>query len=516
MIKSMRRTCSVLLCLTLFVPSLVTAQKGHDDTVPSITDPPVATDITEKKTNGKAKNLNLDSKMLYGQYNNIITLFSITQNFSNFTYQLNSDLKRSNDYGYQNTSFYESAIGFTGKADFSESWKFIPELEVNNESHGMYKNSYFSREEKDKVILSFKNDYKVLPSRWDFNLGGAYYVHRLVSAQSADVLKSDFFKDNGEVGWEKIWSASNKLSFGSKCSTYNYATSNDDLTSDRVGDFSNDIFCYNELLWSFKLIEFIKLDLGGIVNWNSDYDKREGFFPSWKAEVSTPGLKYTSFELSYIWDLRPFEPENFYFDRKYIKPTYDLPPGEVHYFDAKTGVEFRNTSSSRVYLERLKVKGSGSYRIEKNFYNFYPLEENVLSAVPTEAEFITIRGDTIFDVRIFQNQLRIGFNYEYYHFWADVNITYYPAHSLGNQIKFKEKRWELEWSNSYLGERYIDISDERRLPSTIIGNLSFQFRMLETFYFYATVENLYDRKFSYRNGYPEPGRILLSGLRIII
>ncbi len=68
------------------------------------------------------KNVNIDARMLYGQKNNIDASFSIIQNLRNFAYQLNSNLMRSNDFGYKNSSFYESEIGFTGKADLSNTW----------------------------------------------------------------------------------------------------------------------------------------------------------------------------------------------------------------------------------------------------------------------------------------------------------------------------------------------------------------------------------------------------------
>ncbi|HNW29438.1 MAG TPA: hypothetical protein PKN50_13255, partial [Spirochaetota bacterium] len=94
-------------------------------------------------------NFNIDALVLYGQYNRILWLGSLTQSFDSFTYQLNSNFSRSNDFGYHNSSYYDNGIGFTGEADITEKWKMTPEVEVGNESHGMFSNPFYSREEKD-------------------------------------------------------------------------------------------------------------------------------------------------------------------------------------------------------------------------------------------------------------------------------------------------------------------------------------------------------------------------------
>jgi len=84
------------------------------------------------KKEEKSRNFNVDALILYGQSNRILWDAGITQSFDTFTYQLNSDFSRSNDYGYKNSRFYDNEIGFSGTADLSENWKFTPEAEVSN------------------------------------------------------------------------------------------------------------------------------------------------------------------------------------------------------------------------------------------------------------------------------------------------------------------------------------------------------------------------------------------------
>jgi hypothetical protein len=154
------------------------------------------------------RNVNIDAELMYGQYNNIFSAFSIIQSNEQFTYQLNTEFKRSNDFGYTNSSFYDNSVEFTGQTELLKNWTFIPIINIYNESHGMFDNAFFSREEKDKIVLLMKNEYKPSPTRWQFNYGGAQYVHRLVGD---DALKSSFNKFNEEIEWDFVFSASHQL-----------------------------------------------------------------------------------------------------------------------------------------------------------------------------------------------------------------------------------------------------------------------------------------------------------------
>ena len=504
-----KRTVSALFIILLSCMTLPVF--GQEADLPGDVTPDEIT-VTEKtdetKEKSRFRNVNIDARMMYGQYNNLFSAFSIIQNYDRFTYQLNSDLKRSNDFGYKNSSFYESEIGFTGKGEITESWKLLPQIEVNNESHGMFTNSNYSREEKDRIIIAFKNEYKPTPSRWDINFGGGQYVHRLVSAKSVDVISSDFHKINGELGWEYIWSASNRVRLDSRVAFYEYSSSGVD----------NDYFITNELTGSFKLTEYIKFMLGPVLSWNHDDD----LFISGKIDVSLSGMKNYSLGASYSYDLIPFTPEDFYFEKKYIRPSYNLPPAKVHHAEIRSGVEFSFGKGSGFSVNKVRLRGSGIHERNNNYYNHYTYynelsqPEDVLSAEPVPVDSIRFRADGIVDLSIFRRELKVEINYEYAGYSSDQNITYQPAHQFGGTLNFRENGWEIELTNSLMSSVYVEPDDDRKLDSVFYGTFSLQLKVFETFYIYGKIDNLYDSAYSYRDGYPEPGRTYLAGLRIIL
>jgi hypothetical protein len=458
-----------------------------------------AQETGEKKK--KSFNVNIDSKIMYGMYNNLFTYFSLAQSFDKFSYQLNASLARSNDYGYRNTSFYEVEAGFSGIAEFTETWKFIPQIEVTTESHGMYDNAYYSREEKDKIIATLKNEYKPTPSRWDFNVGGGQYVHRLVSATTSDVDKNEFYKLNGEIGWEYVWSASNKFRIDSQASYYNYSPW-----------AADDLAIYNEFIWSFKLLEYLKIEPGFIYIWNID----AGHFPSGKINVSSSGLKYTSLELSYVYDLIPFKPEELYFEQKFVDPDYELPPGKAHHLTFKGSLDFKFSSENKAYLKLIKVKVAADFEDNSAFCNYYPLAENVLSASTLHTLFYTIKADFIFDLAIYQTMLRLALNYQYMGFSASKNITYRPEHRAEAILRLTTKWIDVEWGNAYNSSVYVNPDTGKRLDWFVLGNIEVQGKVLESFSIFARVNNLYAEDYNLRDGYPEPGIIFLGGLRVVI
>lgn len=278
---------------------------------PVATSSPINTSVSSKNSENTDQkyNVNIDAELLYGQYNNIFSAISLIQNNKTFAYQLNSEFKRSNDFGHKNSSFYNNEIGFTGKADLNKTWTFIPEIAVNNESHGMFDNAIFSREEKDKIVVFLKNEYKPTPARWHFNFGGAQYVHRL---NGDDPISFNCYKLNEEIKWEYIWSASNSFALRHYYWQYFYK----DVAA------KNDSHVANEILLNFKLTEYVKLTGGAIIDWNRD----SGWFPSGKVLLSSTSLKYFSVEGSYSYTLNPFQPEDLYFNQKYIEPRGSLPP----------------------------------------------------------------------------------------------------------------------------------------------------------------------------------------------
>ncbi len=72
-------------------------------------------------------------------------------------YYLRSYFKRSNDFGYgdkvyENTSFYENRISFTGNIDFNDNTRMTIDTTVDGDSRGTGNNLVYSREVKEKVL----------------------------------------------------------------------------------------------------------------------------------------------------------------------------------------------------------------------------------------------------------------------------------------------------------------------------------------------------------------------------
>jgi len=419
------------------------------------------------------------------------------------------DRKRSNDFGYGNTSFYENEIGFTGTADITDSWRLIPQFEVNNESHGMYTNTSYSREEKDKIDFVLKNEYKPTPSRWDFNVGGVQYVHRLVGTNSFPPIPSiekSFFKLNEVVGFEYIWSSSNKVMVKHAYSQYFYS-------SDALRD---DIYTNNEIIFSLNLMEFLKVEPGFILDWDRDNDSLGGFFPSGRIDLSTIGLKYTLFEFSYSYDLVPFQPENLYLEQKYINPANNLLPGKNHHLVLKGEFTAEPEKSGDFQLRRIKLKAEGDIEKNSNYYNFYSLPNNVLDVRSVSVSSYLIKAGMVCDFRIFNNILKFDLNYEYSSYYSNENITYRPRHTFNGQVQFSAGRWEVLWSNRLIGDVYVEPDRETKLGKSVIGAFALQYRTFDVFSLYAKVNNIYNEEYSLRNGYPEPGITFLMGIKIVI
>ena len=115
----------------------------------------------EKKVSDRkmdlSKNINIDMRVLYGQYNNMLSTINLSQEQDDFVYLLSANFKRSNDFGYnnvtyENSSYYENKLGFTGNLQLTDKWRAILETEVNGDSRGMFDNTVYSREEKEKSL----------------------------------------------------------------------------------------------------------------------------------------------------------------------------------------------------------------------------------------------------------------------------------------------------------------------------------------------------------------------------
>ena len=450
------------------------------------------------------KNVNIDAELMYGQYNNIFSSFSIIQSHEQFTYQLNTDFKRSNDFGYENSSFYDNAVEFTGQTEFFKTWTFIPLIDIYNESHGMFDNATYSREEKDKIVVLLKNEYKPTPTRWQFNFGGAQYVHRLVAQD--DPVKLSFNKFNEEIEWERVFSASQKITLHHYSWQYYYSSSSP------AGSASDDFHVVNEIMWSIKLFEYMKFSLSPMALWNRD----AGWFPGVKAQLNSDSLKLVNLGLSYSYDMLPFQPEDYYFEQDYIQPNNSLPPGKIQRAEFRGTFTYHLKGNGNFRLSSLKLKTRNIYEMNNNQYNYVPIPQNLLTAETISASSVLSDNEGSVNFMFYSYKLAMSLGYIYNRYWSDEHITYRPEHRVTGTVSVNARKWRFTWSNEYAGSVYVDNTTSEKLDGALIGSLGLQVQMVESVFFNIKMNNLYDSQYSYRYGYPEPGFTTLVGLRIII
>lgn len=449
----------------------------------------------EKKKDSSA---NLDMSIVYGQYNNMQSAVNISQQQEDFVYLLGADFKKSNDYGYnsriyENTGFYENRISFTGNLDVFDTDKLIVDAGANNDSRGMFDNSVYSREEKDWWKLSGKYIFKRNePFEAYALIKGADFKHRLQAVDPLDKEKSNLNNITAEGGGEYIWSASNRIRGNIQAGQYSY-----------YGDAPQDWYLSSEVIDDFNLTRNIGISLGMGYDMNRDSDTL--YYPLPIVGMALRGYKSFSLSLLYRYDIVPFKAEEFYFQQKYILPSYDLPPGKIHHGDMRMEVRLNDTVS---------LKGSVLAERNSAFYNYRPAYGNVLNADTLAVTSCASRVDSVFT--FYEKALEITISFEYTYFDASKNITYRPRQNFIGAIEYNSKTWKVEWSNKLLGEMYTDPDTDDTLKGTMIGYFGIQRRVLEGFYGYIKVENLYNNKYSLRAGYPEPGITFLGGLRILI
>lgn len=473
----------------------------HDENVPSEEVFNIEPEDNESvNDSAKFKNVNVDAEFMYGQYNNISSNLSILQSLEGFTYRLNSDYKRSNDFGYENSSYYDNAIELNAQTELFEKWTFSPLVDVRNESHGMFSNPVYSREEKDRLIVLFKGEYKPLPVRWRLNLGGTQYIHRLVGQETAD---AKFSKFNEELEWEHVFSASQKLSLRHYSCQYYY----------RAGSTaSDDYHMVNELTWNVRLFEYMKLSLSPMAIWNKD----DEWVPSGKVQLDSDNLTYFTMGISYTHELLPFQPENLYYDQRYILPDNTLPPQLVDRIEGNITFSMQNKPSGDFYLRTVKVKSKGMYEYCDNFYNYKQASHNVLTGGVIESSSFHLSSELSFDMAFYSYGLMINTGYAFSKYDSDENITYRPQHQITSSLAVSSNNFSITWGNDYNSSVYIDTERNEKLKGAILGSLGLQAKVAEAIFLNLKVNNLYDAQYSYRDGYPEPGLTILAGLHIVI
>ncbi len=483
------------LLFSVFMVFILTGilQAQTADTVPPDTVTPPT--INETRAD-KGKNINIDMQIVYGQYSNMLSTINLSQEHKDFVYLLSSYFKRSDDFGYNdnvytNSSFYENKLGFTGNANITDDWKAILDAEVNYDSRGMFDNDVYSREEKDESRLSLKNIYKMTNSFETYlSLGGARFTHRLRPAASGNQERSNLTLGRADAGGEYIWSASNRVRTNAQFGYYNYDSNG-----------PNDYYVSTEIIDDFNLTRNLGISFG--LNCDINRDDEPLVFPL--LGVTLKGFEYTSISLLYRYDIVPFEPEVFYLEKKYIRPDFDLPPARVHHGDLK--IDVRANSSINIKLSLMVEHNDG-------LYNYRTGPGNLLNVDTVPAMLYTARLDSNFV--LMEKILKLALGYEYSFFDAEENITYRPEQRLDSSVQYTGSKWRFEWSNRILGKVYTDPESNKKLEGAVIGSLGMQRKVMEHFFAYLRVDNLYNNKYNLREGYPEPGITFLGGLRILI
>jgi len=473
--------------------------------------------ITEKKADSSDKpavssssTTNFDGRMLAGLNGDSIFSLSMTQGLSNFAYQLNSNVTNINDFGRNNnTSFMTNETGFTGELSLFDSLKIIPEFEIANSSYGMYENQVYSRENKDKIRIRLKSEYKPEPARWIFDLNYARYDHGLKETNTSIEDGDTFHSMKGVIGMEYIWSASNKFGIRSENGLNKYP---------RI--YKDDSYSSNEIYGSSKITEYTMLTLTYMLCWNKDSSN----YLCYKGDISTINLKYLSLELLHEHILSSYKPEEVMYSQKFMSSLYDLPPASIYHTELKCVLEAETGTGTDVLIgvKRAGLRLRGIYEDNNNFYNYYPLNpENILSAEAVPVNFYNGKAEFVTTVILFTLVFEMDFAYDYYRYipqkkYTEMRVTYRPENIFTCSVSYEGKWLEINWLNSYRGDVYVDPVTERKLGSSILGTLDVHLKLYDTLYLHSRVINLYNEKYSFREGYPEPGVQFFTGLRIII
>jgi hypothetical protein len=362
----------------------------------------------------------------------------------------------------------------------------------------MFDNDVYSREEKGNNEISAKSIYKLSPStELFFSFGGAWYRHSLIAIDPVNFEKSRVLQGNAEAGFEYVWSASNRMRINGDILYYDYIP--EEVDTDR--------HIKAELIDDFSFTRNIGISIGVGYVMNKD-DKDTGGYDIpviYSASLTFKGYKYINSSFLYKFDILPFQPEEFYLQQKYINPNYNLPPGEAHTGEIKIDSKLNSTLNVRA-----------NFKVEKNkyCYNYFSTYGNVLSAITVDA--VQYNSGIEANILLSKGIWVIALGYNYFYFTADKNITYKPEQEASASIRYNGKSWKFDWTNSMRGYIYTNPDNNEKLPEAFIGSFGIQRRMLEGSYLYCKIENLYNNKYSLREGYPEPGISFLFGLRILI
>jgi len=506
---------TVLICISALFPL-----RAAGDASVSVAG---GTEDSEKKDQDQqgSRNVNVDMQLAYGQYNNMLSVISLSHEQDDFAYLLTSNFKRSNDYGYNgstffNTSYYENKIGFTGNLNVTDAWKTLFEVAVDDDSHGMYDNEMYTREEKEKYSLSVKNIIRSSSTlEWYSLLDFTGYDHRLDGRTDSDNETSSLDKFKGEFGWEYVWSGSNRIKGSIQGAYYDYSAEKDWLTGQSI---KNDAYVRGEILDDFHFGSDAGISAGIVSCWNRDSGMLALAEPFGTPVPLNPflcvtytGSKYVVMSASYKYDMENFSPENLFFAQNYVRPQYNLPSSRYHAGEAKVDINAADLFS---------LKNSVLLKKTDNFYNYAPAPTgNVLMVDCMNAVSLDAKTDATLSILGSGFQLSSGYEYQWFH--SSQVVTYHPSHSVNIGLKYSTQKWNVEWSNKFSSSVYTgtvdsETGEQKTLPSTIIGVISFQMQLVSGLFAYLRVENLYNNKYYLTEGYPESGITIMAGLRILI
>lgn len=499
------KRAAVMICITTAFSFFAAAYAQEIPTDPA--QPPA--DDSQKQDKTPTRNINIDMQLAYGQYNNIYSTINLSQETDKFVYLLNSNFKRSNDFGYKtetyaNTSYQENKIGFTGNLSMTDGWKTLFEGSVDGGSYGMFENPTYIREEKERYSLLAKNTIRSSSVEWFTTVNYSGYTHRLSGRNSDDNEKSTLNKLSGELGGEYIMSSANRIRWDMTSSWYRY---NEEASPDDVSVRAN---MYDD----FKITSALGVSVGVNTAWDKDGGSL-GFNVNRDSSKKIPvaptgGIFFSgdnSFSASvfYRYDLEPFRPENLFFEQKYVLPEYTFNPSRSHIVEGKADVKAG---------DYLTIKFSSVYKNSDCFYNYSANANNVLIAHEIKASSLSFKGDI--SLKVLNSGLVLESGYENFKPWADEKVTYRPLYIVNGTVKYNGDVWKLEWSNKFISKTFVDPESSKTLSHAVIGVLGAQYQMVRGLYSYLRVENLYNNRYSLREGYPEPGIVFLGGVRILM
>lgn len=497
----------------------------EDNLIPKQTDDLVAGEIEKnseesseeesedqtESTNTSDDKLNLDMQFLYGQYNHMDSGINISMEHEDFVYLLSTDFKRSNDYGfedniYENSGYYQNKFEFTGNFILPSDWTAISDIVIDNDSRGMFSNSDYSREDRDKMLLKTRFVKKFTPK---FEAYGTInyidYHQRLVPEQGVSLYKSNLNSVELDTGGELIWSSVNRLKYDTQFIYYYY--DNDDA----------DIHFSGQLIDDFRIYNYFGFSIGLNFAYNRDgdflgYKAGKLFIPVAPiAGFSLKGLNYTSLSVLYKYDLEPFRAEELYFQQNFLYPLYDADPSKVH--NLTYNIDFK-------YKEKYSINISGSLKKYDNYLSFYPIASvnsggsgDVLSLTSFEALITENSFKT--EIVIIKDVFSLMGEYRFFYAFSDKNVIYQPSNSASLTIKYSTEKFIVEWTNSFYGEVYTNIENENTMDRYFLGELNIQLLTVESFYMFLKIENLYNQEYYFRDGYPQAGANILFGLRLI-